>query len=300
MELTSYQIIERSTGAFDEEDVFYLSDACSEQTALFRLLSGSCDIYSKIQEQQVSANKNFFFSDIVENTDGNLSFLNNFEEGIELTDYHAFMAANRFRNRAFYKNILNEMVAAVYHYENGNHTAAFVHLYRTYEHISYAFPMIYSSKTDDYMRTFENLRNWMTDSKSDSNVGELRFHKSFVAAMFKDTPELASTIDIEIVSTQEYQEIIFDTLTKKVLGWKSPDKFTSATIQPSKIAVNFSEFHIFIVTLRNRFFHYSNARSDNIKIEEILDSNFLFSLVNGSIIYFISTIFHGVIKHNMS
>ncbi|WP_298941612.1 hypothetical protein [uncultured Psychromonas sp.] len=300
MNLTSYQIIEHASSTFSEGDAFHLGENCSEQTALFRLLSGSCDIYSNLEEEQITQNTNFFFSDITDNTNTDLSFLDDFEEGITFADYQTFMLTNRFRNRGFYKNVLNEMVAAIYHYKKNNHTAAFVHLYRTYEHLSYAFPMIYSARTDDYLRTFENLRNWMTNSKSDSNVGELKFHKSFVATLFKNTPELASTIDIEITSSPENQEILFNTITKKVLGWKTVNDYTSSTIHPNKIAVSFSDFHSFIITLRNRFFHYSNARSDNIKIEEILDSNFLFSLVNGAIIYFISTIFHGVVRHNMS
>jgi hypothetical protein len=112
-------------------------------------------------------------------------------------------------------------------------------------------------------------------------------------------PELSSTIDIHISAKDEFKESIFNSLTRKVLCWSDPAKFTTSTTAPDKISINFIDFHSFIVNLRNRYFHYSNARRDNIGLDEIIESDLLFSMVNKASINYIATIFHGIIKHHM-
>jgi len=159
--------------------------------------------------------------------------------------------------------------------------------------------MIYAAKTDNYIGTFENLRKWISSSANDGNVGELRFHKAFVSTLFHDLPELSSTIDIHIQSRDEYKEAIFEGLASKVLGWKRPEQYTGATSRPDKLSISFSDFHSFIVNLRNRYFHYSNSRSDNIVLEEIVESDLLFSFVNKAGMNYITTIFNGVVGHQM-
>ena len=84
------------------------------------------------------------------------------------------------------------------------------------------------------------------------------------------------------------------------MGWKSSGEYTAGTVSPDKISINFIDFHSFLITTRNRFFHYSNARSDNIGIEEVVDSEMFFSMINKAAISYIAKIFHEVVLYNMS
>lgn len=300
MKTISYEFSEKANSSFSAESVFFIKPESSELSIIFRILSGSCLITNLHTDESADLTTNYFYSDFQSNEESDLSFLDNFDEGLTLQQYELRVNASGFNHRKFYKCFLTELASCIYHESFNRHTAAFVHLYRAYEHLSYAFPMIYAAKTKDYIGTFENLRKWMSNSSSDSNVGELKFHKNFIATLFSGLPELQTTIDINITTKQEYKDNIFKALAEKVAGWKTVDQYTASTVKPDKLAIPFLEFHSFLVTLRNRFFHYSNARSDNIGLDDIIEADLLFSFINKSALNYIATIFHGIMKHQMT
>lgn len=295
--MDSYIIREHDGSTFSESSAFYITDDSSSLGCLFRILSGSCDIESATSGLAVAATQNFFFGDFRENQSRDMSFLDSFEENLNLSDYEKFLSENKFSQRKFYTTLRKELTTSVFNEIQNNYTASFVHIYRAYEHLSYAFPMIYASKTHDYIGTFENLRKWMTSSSSDDHIGELRFHSKFITTLFAGTPESDSTIDIHIQTRSEFQNAIFDGLTSKILGWKSEEKWTASTQKPNKISVSFLDFHSFLVTLRNRYFHYSNARKDNLDIDNLIDPELLFSFINKPALNFISSLFYAIVKH---
>jgi hypothetical protein len=296
--IISYYFSEKPDSTFSDRSPFCITDKTQSLAKIFRVLSGSCLIFNANHDEPLELHNNYFYGDFRPNETGDLSFLDSFEENTTLEDYEAFVLANQYKNHKFYSSFLNEISGSVYHEELEHHTAAFVHIYRAYEHMSYAFPMIYASKTTDYIATFDNLRKWLSH-KDDGNVGELKFHKSFITTLFKDMPELSSTIDINILSKDEFKEGIFSALVRKVLGWKTIENYTASTVKPEKISVPFPEFHSFIVTLRNRYFHYNNSNKDNIGINDIIESDLLFSFVNQAALNYISTIFNGIVKQQM-
>ncbi|MGZ0898893.1 hypothetical protein [Pseudomonas putida] len=299
MRTISYEFSERVGSPLTAESPFFIRPGAAEFALIFRVLSGSCQLTNLNTDESKVISRNYFYSDARENGTCDLSFLNEFDEDLDLGDYERLVTKTGFNNRKFYKPFLNELASCIYHEQSERHTAAFVHMYRSYEHLSYAFPMIYASRTQDYVGTFENLRKWMSHD-SDGNVGELKFHKNFLSSLFKDLPELSRTIDVEITTKQEYREAIFKALAVKVAGWNAPEKYTATTVRPDRLAVPFLDYHSFFVTLRNRFFHYSNSRSDNIGLDDIVDSDLLFSFVNKVTLNYIATIFHGVMKHQIA
>lgn len=299
MKTISYEFCERPDSPFSAASPFYISQDTREFAMIFRVISGSCQITNLNTEESAVLDVNYFFSDLRLNTAGDLDFLENLDEGIGLADYEVQIRNTAFKNRKFYKGFLAELASCIYHESSERHTAAFVHLYRAYEHLSYAFPMIYASRTEDYIGTFENLRKWLSTSNDDGNVGELKFHKHFIATLFKELPELQTTIDIEINTKQEFRESIFKALAEKVACWNSSAKYSPGTQFPDRLAIPFLEHHSFLVNLRNRFFHYSNARSDNLGLDDIVEADLLFSFVNKVSLNYIATIFHGIVKHQM-
>lgn len=295
----SYEFSENPNSPMSDQSPFYIGGKTTELAMIFRVIAGSCQVTNLSTDDTEQLGINYFFSDLRLNLEGDLSFLDFFEEGLKLSDYETQVKKTAFNNRKFYKSFLTELASCIYHENTKKHTAAFVHLYRAYEHLSYAFPMIYAARTEDYVGTFEHLRRWMNKSNSDENVGELKFHKNFIATLFKDTPELQTTIDIDINTKQEFRTAIFKALTEKIAGWNTPEKYSSGTVPPDKIAIPFIDHHSFLVNLRNRFFHYSNSRSDNIGLDDIVEADLLFSFVNKSTLNYIATIFHALVKHQM-
>lgn len=157
------------------------------------------------------------------------------------------------------------------------------------EHISYALPLIYVSKTDDFKGTFDFLKELMI-----KDAGELHFFKRFIDTVYRDDPIRESSVDFNILlSTEIEQRNMFNLLR----GLCKPAMIADSTNEPRTLSIKYTEVGDFLITIRNRFFHYMNNRT-NIESSNIADVDVLFSLINKKFLYWISTIFLAVISHN--
>ena len=175
MKTVCHEFSESGSGLFCDDSVFKIKSGMFELALVFLTLAGACDIASFQNNDTVVLDVNYFLSDSQKNDERSLVFLDSFQEGLALSDYEGYIKKNAHSNRKFYKPFLCEIASAVYCEQKSLHTAAFVHIYRAYEHMAYAFPMIYASKTDDYVGTFENLRKWLAGAKSDEMLESLSF-----------------------------------------------------------------------------------------------------------------------------
>lgn len=294
MNTKSFAFTEPNGSVLGPESPFIINSNSKPLSVLYRVIGGTCNIHNIAEDTFVIAKNNYFYSDYMENIDQSISFLEDIEETLTLEDYENMISKNRNRNVRFFASLLNEFTASIYYEIIGMHTASYVHIYRAYESMSFAFPMIYASKTDTYYGTFNNLKKWLCNS---TNTGELKFHKNFILTLMANTPELMSTIDIYITAKDECKESIFDSLERKVLGWNRPSDRTAGTTYPDKISIPFGSFHSFIVTLRNRYFHYMSTREDNIHLSDIYNPEIVFSFVTKQSIYFMATLLNAVVMH---
>lgn len=196
------------------------------------------------------------------------------------------------RNKLFFETLNNEYCNFYFHTSKGNHTVAFLHLYRILEFISYSFPVMYVASTKDFSKSFDILKTLFS---GDKDKGELKVFKDFIEVVMsveKDYERLS--IDIDIISDlQEYNERIYNT----ILSVCDKDIFENAkNVKDSRISIKFSQFSSFIITIRNRFFHLKNSQDSNIKSVDIVDSDFFFSLINYKCAYFLSLVTLVVIK----
>ncbi|MBI6138469.1 hypothetical protein JEQ04_11460 [Serratia plymuthica] len=300
-----------------DSSIFRLDESSSELIRIFRLLSGSCKL--KAYDTIVDLEINYFFplseieisttENIEENTEeihqendnithSHLEFLNGYEDGGTLQHYETFIKVNKFKNRSFYRSFFQEICSAVYNVQLKKHTLAFVHIYRAYENISYAFPMIYSSLTDNYHNTFNNLRAWFSSGSSD-NTGELKFLSKFIKDVFKDDELLDSSFDINIVGDANFKNRIFNTLKEKILPLKNQEEYAENHSEPDVFSIPFSMFHSFLITLRNRFFHFSHSNNNNISLDDVDDAELFFPLINKHAIQYITTLFHAIVWHSI-
>ncbi len=206
------------------------------------------------------------------------------------------------QNHNFFLNLNNEFNNFYYYENKQSHTTAFAYLYRILETISYAFPLIYASKTDDFIGTYNYLKDFLSGNR---DKGELGFFKSFVKVIFKGDPltEPESSISIDIVVDREeveererLQRVFFNSFRKAC-----PDNniYSADTEEPRKISVKFSEYSSFIINLRNRFFHLFSSGQPNLQSDDIIDADYFFKLVNKPTAYWISLVLLEILKHSI-
>lgn len=266
-----------------------------EVLLILRLLSGSIKLNHIKSQCSFIQTDNYFISDLK-------GYGQHWRKKFPMLvgdDYSAenlalYVKRNKFKNRVFYKNILSEISYFLYYQKNGNHSVAFIFLYRLLENISYAFPLTYVSKTDDFKRTYTFLKEIMNGNK---DSGELGFFKSFVTKLFHDTPIVESSIDLFInVDTEEEQEHIY----KLLKNLCTTSMLSDRSVQPRILSIKYIEFGSFIITLRNRFFHYMNGGAQNIESSEISDIDLLFSIINKQSLHWVSSILLEIISHNIT
>ncbi|HAV2137867.1 hypothetical protein I5L38_22745 [Serratia marcescens] len=270
----------------------HISGGDPEVLLIIRLLSGAIKVEHISSSKSFYQNENYFSADFKgfgQQWGKRLPLL--IAENYTANNLADFIDANKIINKSFYKNILSELSYYFYYQKKGVHSSAFVYLYRALEHVSYAFPMIYASKTDDFRKTFGFLKELMS---GDKKSGELGFFKSFIKAVYEDDPIYESSVDFPMaLTTESEQRLVFNTLNELCGG----DMLAEATESPRLLSIKYVEVGSFIITIRNRFFHYMNGGAKNIETSRINDIDVLFSIVNKRCLYWLATVFLAIISH---
>lgn len=152
-----------------------------------------------------------------------------------------FFNLNR-RNQFIYEKLLFEMSS--FFFSQQDPLAAFIHIYRSLEFISYSFPMIYASQTRDFMGSFQNLQKFFKGDET----GELKFFRRFLVVLMDDEAStLSYQFNIPIVSSYPIEAIQNE--FNEVMGAGLEYDFSGNTL-----TIAFENIHPLILTLRNRFF----------------------------------------------
>ncbi len=273
-----------------------INDQSPEILLIIRLLSGSIKLKHNYSDTTITCNTNYFSSDLKNyGQKWKKKFPELISEDIELTDIGNYIHANRYLNKAFYKQVLYEICHCFYSSKKKSDTTSFIFVYRLLEKIAFAFPLIYASKTQDFIKSFNDLKKLMTD---DTEKKELGFFKRFVTELYKNDAIFNTSIDIPFTNLEntEIKEQLFNEI-KRVLD---PKIIHDNTIELDQLSIKFQDMGSFIITIRNRFFHNMNGGADNIKSEKIVDSDELFHLINNLALQWIATIFLGIFSHSIS
>jgi hypothetical protein len=213
-------------------------------------------------------------------------FLNS--SGINLTPKE-FVHTTISDNRSFYRDILNEFSNYFYQTERTGHTAAFVFLYRILERLSYTVPLLYCSTQTDYIGTFNDLKLLFNPDLQ----GELGLFKKFInQGKFIEPLKLDVVFQINFTSEFGFQGNYFKTTKKHHAD------FVSTQEAISQIEIKFREVPELLKSLRNRFFHSRTGDGrQNIRVDEIPDSDEYFSCINHVFCSFLATICLETISH---
>jgi len=278
-------------------DQFALGAQTRPEATCLRLLCGTCDVSNSENDEVTTVSTNFLESGLSENCTLDLSFLDTYQEGITAQDYNQHLKVASDNNRAFYNDFLSEVTVAACAAVRNQGISSFLHTYRAYERISYAFPLIYASKSRDYIGSFDNLKKWLVDTKSDGSAGELAFFKKFIDATYGDDEKKATT-DFHFLGSDETRKRQFSLIKNKILKW-GPDDVTPSTIENQVISVRFDQLHTILLTARNRYFHQMSGRSDNIKQSAVVDPEIFFLVVCRPLLTYVAKLFHDIVIEDM-
>lgn len=261
---------------------------------ILRLLSGNVELTHNYSNIVIKSRVNYFSSDFTRFNNWKSEFPCLFSEDTTSDDISVFIENTKYVNRSFYSTILSEISQFILHSKRGSHTSAFIYVYRILEKISYAFPLIYASKTQDFLKSFGQLKDLMV---GDSEKKELGFFKTFVNMLYKDDSISDTSVDIKFDTTDsDVREQMFKSI-KEVIGNAI---IHADTIEFDMLSIKYCDMGSFIINVRNRFFHNLNGGAKNIESDKIVDSDELFSFINPMTMYWLAMLFLQVTSYSLS
>lgn len=178
-------------------------------------------------------------------------------------------------NHLFCQNLLTEFCFFLYQTRKGCHTAAFAHVYRTLELVSYTFPLVYAATSTNFLKSYDALRSYFA---GDGKQGELKFLQRFVEVVFDGDPILNTSTDLDVTALDNVtRDKIYESLKKvlaEVKNVTSDDNLKRVTV-PNRRMIEA------IYVIRNRFFHFATGgHQENIKSLEIVHPDAFFENFN--------------------
>ncbi|HIF9327857.1 TPA: hypothetical protein ACX6RL_004058 [Photobacterium damselae] len=276
------------------EELKILGSRDPEILIILRLLSGNIKLTHTYSNTIIKSRINYFSGDFTRFRNWKREFPVLFSEDTTATDIAVFIENTKYVNRSFYAAILSEISQFILHTKRGAHTSAFIYIYRILEKISYAFPLIYASKTQDFLKSFGQLKELMV---GDSEKKELGFFKAFIQMLYRDDSLSDTSIDIAFSTTNsDVGEQMFKSI-KETVGNAVIHEDTS---EFDTLSVKYCEMSSFIINIRNRFFHNLNGGATNIESNRIVDSDELFSFINPMAMHWLSMVFLQITAYSLS
>jgi len=292
-----FELTELDTDTFLIGEEFKLTNSTPSSYNILRIMIGNACITNLDTGISNQIRENFlakwyeFHED--KSLEENLTKILN--ESFEVEDLKDFFFDARYnlKNKDFFTRLENEFCNFLVYDSKESYTTSFIFLYRILEVISFAFPLIYASRTYDFKHTYGVLRE-MFASNTGGAKGELGFLKSAVQVIFKDSELMATSVDIELDEELERNEKIFKAITSVV---RDHQVYHSDTVENSKISISFSQVSSFIITIRNRFFHLFNRGDKNLESHEIIDSDHFFSKINRQLFSWFCVVYVEILKY---
>lgn len=238
---------------------------------IFRLLSGTCGFKDEYFSQTFKNRINYLSIPFERNNRLKpRTVLQQFPEEVSLLDLSEYFR-NFKSNEEFYHLIEFELINCLTSRAQERHLEAFIFLYRLLEGISYSVPLMYISKSRNFMSSFKALQAAMPTSEKE---GELLLFKNFIEQHWNNKPffQLTMDIDLSIIEVEEMREVYFQ-IYKKLI----PKNGIESETEDEEIRVKFSEFRGFLVAIRNRYFHFlQGSWQKNIETGEIIFPDLFF------------------------
>lgn len=263
----------------------------NEAWKLMKIISGSVKYKHYKSTNFVTQKKNYLRPDLSNfPSNWHTGFARYFSDNMSYEEIFQAHQTNLNIDRAFYKNINLELLNFVRFQKLGHHTTAFIYLYRMLEHSAYTAPMLFILSEKSFVKSYNEIASWFSGQKK---TGELAFFKKFIESVFDDEM-IQTNIDFQLSAPNDdirkkHYKII------KQLSDGSSYSFNELN-EDQSFSIPAKEISSLIITIRNRFFHYTISNSGNIKSEKLMDSDDFFGALNDTMMHWMATLFGQVIQ----
>lgn len=273
-----------------KQSINVLNENCTEENQLIRLFLGTAVLVHNATGKRFIQKTNY---SVIGCPIVNSKSYKVIEESLLAYDIEVkeldFLLRRTLPQRRYYKDLLSEVCGVLWRSQRGEYTLSFLHIYRFLEHVSFAFPLLYASRSSDYDGAFASLKEFFSNDKK-----ELGFFKKFVHASI-DSDLRSQTNKINFLSIDgNYRGAIYKSIKDQI----SVENITS-NIDNEEIELKNDGILELCIGLRNRYFHFASTNSKNISNSDIGDSDLLFALVNKSILNWLTVIYFETIKHRI-
>ncbi|ENV71482.1 hypothetical protein F946_03161 [Acinetobacter johnsonii ANC 3681] len=252
---------------------------------LIRLLTGNLDIYCNKEELNLEQRFNFY------ELPGSIQPLNqNLGGYFNITNQELADCISANVNRALYKELFFEFCSYFFAKQKGNNETAFIHIYRILERISYAFPLIWASKQNDYYGTFDKLKKFF--EKKDAK--ELNAFKMFLSSFLGSTL-LSVNSEINLFSVEDDWKALHYQSLISLIGEDNAESF----LENERVTIKNNLVIDLIVNVRNKYFHALTGKDQSFTSEHLICPNEFFECINSVCISWLAFIVVEVIKTDL-
>lgn len=271
----------------DLPDTLRVEGVPSTESILFRLLLGTInfkfDQYEELYKQEICYSK---IRDEFTNRETPNPIVDWLNGEFGTGDLEWYFKRNR-RNKALFDELLVEFSLYFLNKSRGNNTSGFLHLYRALEYMSYSFPISYSSRVVGFYTSFDTFKDFFINK----DQGQLKFFREFINAIFEKSLLLCRTTIDTYVGNEIYDKQKLKIIQKIC---KEFDYFDNGAI----IQIEYKYLLDFMVTLRNRYFHFQYDRGDNISNINF-DGELFFEALNDKFANWLSMIYLEVLTQGV-
>lgn len=280
--------VQESKSRFSQS-ILYITPQSSSEAVLIRILLGSTTFDSVRDGSRWDQLDNF---SVIGKPARAFRTRNQFRAhlkaaGIPQPELDSHLRRN-IRQEGYYKDLVAEVILALARTNKGEHTLAFLHIYRLLERISFAFPVIYAARSTDFKATYTVLREYLGGG---TDKGELGFFRKFVETSIDGL--LAGAIaKVDLAPLQSSDRPPVYSTIKKFL----PPNSIHSEIPDLTIEFPYSEVLDLLVNLRNRFFHFSSNHTQNISSIDLPVCDQLFEHLNEIFLNWLAVIYFEVLR----
>jgi len=218
-----------------------------------------------------------------------------FDGDLSAVEVGTYLTKSASTNRAFWEELRTEICFCLLAKKKQRHVEAFLHLYRIFELVSVALPLIYATKVADFRDAVRFIKS-LSKNERDQDLSILRYFSEEISKSGSfsglsidysfdkiDSParaHLRSQLDSFVLSSTKISHT----------GFASPN---------DGVSIEFKSVSSFMVSCRNRLFH--NAISnENFKLDGMQGSNTICSILIDPGLYWFSLVLSEIMKAEAS
>jgi hypothetical protein len=280
-----------SHATLPKQSINVLNTACTEENLLIRLLLGTVKIIHAASGKEITQNINYSVLGLPIVKARKYKFIQAALSTYEISTHDVDNLLRKTLNqRQYYAELLSESCNYFYRTIQGEHTLAFLHIYRFLEHISFAFPMLYAARTSDFSGAYAALKEYI----GEEDKKELAFFRTFVnSSIHSDLREETSTFSFTSIPNP-YKRTIYTAVKAQIDG-----ESIKSSAPDTELVVKNEAILGLCINLRNRYFHFTATNRKNISTAAIGDPDTMFKIVNPAILNWLSIIYFETLKHRL-